>query len=432
MRLVQLTPGTGSFYCGSCMRDNTLVTALRRLGHDALLVPLYLPHVADEAVASEGAPLFFGGINVYLQQQYGLFRRTPAWLDRLFDAPRLLGFAAARASMTNAAEHGEMTLSMLRGEEGRQAKELGKILDWLRQPENRPEVVSLSNGLLIGMARRIREELRIPVVCTLQGEDGFLDALPGPFSAGAWALMRRRAPDVSRFIPVSHAYGATMTRRLGLPAGQVSVVHNGIHLDGYERAAEAPPPAIGFLARMSPFKGLHQLVEAFILLRSRKGCPAARLRIAGAQTGADLPYVGKLRALIEAAGLSGEVDFLPNLERGAKQEFLRSLQVFCVPAAGEAFGLYVLEALACGVPVVQPADGAFPELIEATGGGVLYESDNIPALAEALEALLLDSRRREQLGRAGAQAVRERFSAEHMARAFAAVCEAVLSPIEKS
>jgi glycosyltransferase involved in cell wall biosynthesis len=426
MRIVQFTPGTGRFFCGSCLRDNALVTAQRRQGHDATLVPLYLPHLADETSAAAGSPLFFGGINVYLQQQSALFRHTPAWLDRWLDAPRLLRFAATRASMTSAADLGEMTLSMLRGEEGHQAKELTKVLDWLRQPAHRPDVLSLSNGLLIGMARRIRAELGIPVVATLQGEDGYLDGLPPPFDRQAWELMRQRASDVTRFVAVSDYYGRRMAARLDLSADRVAVVPNGINLDGFEPAATPPPPAIGFLARLSPAKGLDQLVDAFVLLRSQGRCPDVRLRIAGAQTEADLPFMREQQAKIAAAGLAGDVDWLPNLDRAAKQDFLRSLHVLSVPAPAEAFGLYVLEAMACGVPVVQPADGAFPELLAATNGGVLYEPRRAGALADALAALLADPRRRAELGRNGWQAVRDRFTADHMARAFAAVCAAAI------
>ena len=117
MRIILLTPGTGSFYCGTCMRDNALALALRSQGHDALMVPLYLPPTLDEASSAENAPLFYGGINVYLQQKAGLFRKTPRWVDRLFDAPALLQGAARRAGMTQAHELGDLTLSMLRGED---------------------------------------------------------------------------------------------------------------------------------------------------------------------------------------------------------------------------------------------------------------------------------------------------------------------------
>jgi glycosyltransferase involved in cell wall biosynthesis len=116
------------------------------------------------------------------------------------------------------------------------------------------------------------------------------------------------------------------------------------------------------------------------------------------------------------------VEFHPNVDRAAKLAFLRSLSVFSVPARyGEAFGLYVLEAMAAGVPVVMPRVAAFPELIEATGGGVLCAADDPRALAEALEELLLDQPRVRALGEAGRCAVFARFSAEAMAQAMAQV-----------
>src|SRR5947207_11201888 len=127
MRIVLLTPGTGSFYCGTCMRDNTLAQGLRKLGHDALLVPLYLPLALDEESAAEGAPLFYGGVNVYLQQKSGFFRKSPRWLDSLLDSPAAIGSAAKRAGMTDPSTLGDLTLSMLRGEEGKQKKELERL-----------------------------------------------------------------------------------------------------------------------------------------------------------------------------------------------------------------------------------------------------------------------------------------------------------------
>lgn len=450
MRIVQLTPGTGNFYCGSCLRDNALVTALRRQGHDAVLLPLYLPHVVDEASAAEGAPIFFGGINVYLQQQYTFFRRSPAWLDRWFDARWLLNFAASRASMTTAADHGEMALSMLRGEEGLQVKELEKTIAWLQQPANKPDLISLSNGMLVGAARRLRAALSVPVVVSLQGEDGFLDGLPEPWHTAAWALMRAKARDASLLIAVSRTYARSMARRLELPEERIAVSLCGIHLDGFpDPAAEAPktasepgetlpaaglgaesrpgaaaPASIGFLSRLHPSKGLHRLIAAFIEVRRRGRCGAVRLRIAGSQTEGDRAYVDECRARLDAAGLSQDVDLLPNLDRGAKIRFLQTLDLLSVPVEyGEAFGLYLLEAWACGVPVVQPASGAFPELLGQTGAGVLYDPASENGLVEALEELLLDPARRRMLGALGPAAVRDRFTADHMARSFLAACE---------
>src|SRR5215472_522525 len=158
MRIIQLTPGTGSFYCGTCIRDNALVVALRALGQDALMVPMYLQPTLDEASGAEGAPLFYGGVNVYLQQKFGLFRKTPRWLDRLFDSPGMLEAAARRAGMTRASQLGDLTVSTLRGEEGRQVKELDRLVEWLASSDGRADVVCLSNILLIGLARRIKAQ----------------------------------------------------------------------------------------------------------------------------------------------------------------------------------------------------------------------------------------------------------------------------------
>ena len=416
MRVVHLTAGTGSFFCGTCLRDHALVKALRRLGHDALMVPLYLPLVLDDSGRQEESPLFFGGINVYLQQKSAFFRHTPQWFDKLLDAPTLLRRAGQRAGMTDPRELGEMTLSMIRGEHGRQAKELGKLIAWLAG--QKPDVVCLSNSLLIGFAHRVRDQVRVPIVCSLQGEDAFLDSLPEPYRGRCWQLVQERSADVDRFVAPSRYYNALMRKRLRLPSEKIVVIYNGIDLDGFAPAA-APPefPTVGFLARMSPDKGLDTLVEAFIKLAPR--VPNARLKIGGTQTDADRAFVNGLNDRLGQAGLANRVKFLPNLSHAEKQEFLRGLTTLSVPTRlGEAFGLFVIESIACGVPVVQPDTGAFPELIELTGGGLLYAQTGAGSLADALETLLLDPPHAAELGRGGREIVNARFTSDAMARSF--------------
>jgi len=416
MRLVHLTAGTGSFFCGTCLRDHALVKALRRLGHDALMVPLYLPLVLDDSGSREESPLFFGGINVYLQQKSAFFRHTPQWLDKLLDSPALLHQAGRKAGMTNPRELGEMTLSMIEGERGHQAKELDKLVAWL--VEQKPDVVCLSNSLLIGFARRVREELRVPIICSLQGEDAFLDSLPEPYRERCWRLVQERAADVDRFVAPSRYYNALMQERLRLAPEKIVVIYNGIDLEGFAPAA-APPefPTVGFLARMCVDKGLDTLVEAFIKLAPR--VPHVRLKIGGTQTDADRAFVNDLSDRLEQAGIANAVKFLPNLTHAEKQQFLRGLTVLSVPTrCGEAFGLFVIESLASGVPVAQPDNGAFPELIELTGGGVLYAQGDANSLADALEKLLLDPAHAAELGRYGRQIVNARFTSDAMARNF--------------
>lgn len=427
MKIVVLAAGTGSYYCGSCLRDNGLVKELRALGHDAVMVPMYLPPKVDGPDMSRGRPIFFGGINVALEQAFPVMGKLPRWLDAPLSWRPVLHVVALLSGMTRAQGHGAMAVSMLKGEEGRQAKEIERLVDWLERRE-RPEVVVLSNAMLVGMARRLRDRLGAAVVCCMQGEDGFLDALDEASSKEAWSLIGRQAAHVDRFVAVSQYCAAVMRRRAGLPDSKVCVVRNGIDLGGYDRVRmPVAEPSIGYLARMSEAKGLETLVDAFIEIKRTDRVANLRLRLAGTMTAADRRLVGKMKARLAARGLSAWVDFLPNLDQRQKQEFLRSLTVFSVPAAsGESFGLYVLEALATGVPVVQPRDGAFPEIIEATGGGILVEPGNAKALAQGLEEILIDPRKGRVLGQRGREAVFREFSVRHMAEGMLEVFRGVL------
>ena len=406
-------------YCGNCFRDNALVAALRALGHPTLMIPLYLPLTLDEVDQSAGTPTFFSGVNVYLQQKSAFFRNAPDWLHRFLASPAVLKWAAGRAARTRAADVGELMLSMLRGEEGYQARELEELIAWLKtQPP--PGVICLSNALLVGLARRLKAGLCAPVVCMLQGEDSFLDGMTEPHRTRAWQTLAERARDVDLFIAPSHYFGDLMRGRLGLPAEKVQVVYNGINLEGYGEIQNSKfkiqnPPTLGFFARMCPEKGLDLLVAAYLELRKRSRVPGLQLKIGGGCGPGDEAFVEAQRARLREAGVLDDVMFHPNLSHADKVKFLESLDVFCTPALyGEAFGLYVIEALAAGVPVVQPRVASFPELIAATGGGVIAEP-TARGLADALESLLLEPARARALGEAGRKAVLQDFSVAGMA-----------------
>ena len=428
MRIVQITPGAGdNFYCENCLRDHAVVRALRAAGHDALMVPLYLPAIADEPAARSQAPIFFGGVNVYLQQKLALFRRTPRWIDRLFDAPRLLRWASRMMGMTRAKDLGETTLSMLRGARGRQVKELDRLTAWLAE-RGRADVVCLSNALLLGLAPRVRDALKAPAVCLLQDEEPFLDALAEPYRSQAWQMLRDLAEEVDAFVAVSHYYGRRMQQRLGLPDDRLHVVHNGIDPDGYAPPDAPPdPPAVGFLSQMCRGKGLDILVEAFLELKRDDRLSGLKLLLSGGKTAADEALLRGVRGRLSRSGVAGDVESLDEFDRPAKQAFLPRLSVLSVPARDpEAFGLFALEALACGVPVVLPRHGAFVEIVEATGGGVLYEPNEPAVLAEALRELLLDPQRARAMGLAGREAVLGHFNIQRAARDLARVCRRVI------
>lgn len=404
------------------MRDNALAKELIRQGHEALMVPMYLPLTLDESAAGTAeAPVFFGGINVYLQQKFALFRNTPRWLDRLLDARGLLRLAGKQSGMTDTSDLGPLTHSMLSGEEGNQRKELEKLVEWLR--EHKPDAVWLSTALLVGLAREIKEALGVPVLCSLQGEDSFLDSLREPWRTRCWERLAERAQDCDVHIAPSRFYAEVMAPRMRLAPERLRVIFNGIALEGFEpTTSEATPPAIGYLARFIPGKGIGIVVDAFIELKRRGRFPKTKLRCAGAMTAEDEKYVGKLKAKLAAVGCADDAEFLPNVSREEKIAFLQSLTLLSVPATyPEAFGLYLVEALAAGVPVAQPRLSAFPELVEATGGGITYEPNTPAALADAWESLLGDSAKARALGFQGRAAVEREFSMPCMAERFLAL-----------
>jgi len=418
MRIVQITPSAGdSFYCENCLRDVALVKAMQNLRHDVLMVPMYLPVQFDKNEVVDSTPIFFGGINVYLQQKSAFFRSTPRWFDRLLDSPKLLRWIGRRAGATSARNLGQMTISMLRAEQGRQIKELNRLVEWLDAQHNKPDVVCLSNILLVGLARGIKRRLGVPVVCLLQDEDGFLDGLASPYSEQAWQILAERANDVDAFIAVSKYYADVMRQRVELASERVYVVYTGISLDGYEiRQTEPEIPTIGYLSRMCPDKGLDTLVDAFIHLKKNEKLKNARLRITGGKMTDDERFLNRIRKKLSSCDLIDDVEFLPDFDFNTKIAFLRTLSVLSVPEKQPvAYGLYVLEALAAGVPVVEPASGVFPELLEMTGGGVLCEPNNAAALAAAMEPLLLEPDYARELGKQGREAVFEKFNIEQTA-----------------
>jgi len=411
LNLVQITPGAGGMYCGNCFRDNALVTALRRQGHDTLMVPLYLPMTLDEANAAAGTPTFFGGINVYLDQKSWLHRRMPGWFRRWFDAGPLLRWASGKTAKTRPDDVGELTISMLRGERGNQSRDLDELTGWLAHLP-RPDAVLLSNALLGGFTRELKARLNTRVVCFLQSEEAFLDSMPQPWNTKGWEELRALAPEMDGWIAPSRFFADRMASRLGLDPKSVEVVPNGIHLEGYDQLPERPargpedPMTLGFFARICPEKGLETVVEAFIALRQSGRHPRLRLKLGGGCGPGDVPFLERIQAQIAKAGLTESVSVATNLSREEKVRFYSECDVLSVPAKNEeAFGLYVIEAMAAGTPVVQPNCGAYPELIRATGGGVNCGANTAEALATALDSLLRDPQQLRALGRAGREAV---------------------------
>jgi glycosyltransferase involved in cell wall biosynthesis len=429
MRIAYITAGAGGMICGSCLRDNTLAAALLGLGHDAVLIPTYTPLNTDEPDVSQKR-VFFGGINVFLQQKLALFRRTPWFLDRFLDGRRLLRWVAGFAVKTRAEELGELAVSMLKGEHGYQKKEIDKLTSWLVSTI-KPQIVNLTNVLLSGMVAELKQRLKVPIVASLQGDDIFLESLPPAYRATALELISRNAAQIDGFIATSRYYADFMAGYLDIPRGKIDVVYPGLNLKGHggaRNAPAAPPFNIGYLARICKEKGTHLIAEAFRLLHGRPENPPCNLLLSG-WLGADQDayYRAIVHDLTFRHQLGGRFAYIDSPDHQTKVSFLQSLNVLSVPTTyREPKGLYVLEAWANGVPVVQPRHGSFPELIEATGGGLLVNPDDPADLARGLYDMLNDRELRERCGRLGQEAVRERFTAERMARETLSVYEKYL------
>ncbi|MDX1388976.1 MAG: glycosyltransferase family 4 protein [Acidobacteriota bacterium] len=419
MRAAYITAGAAGMYCGSCLHDNTLAAALQRQGHDIALIPTYTPIRTDETDVSIDR-VFYGALNVYLEQKIPMLRKAPRSLGRFLDAKPLLNWISRIGASTDPHALGELTLSVLQGEDGKQRQELEELVAWLRD-DYRPQIVHITNSMFLGTAHRIKEQLGVPVLCTVQGEDIFLEELPEPIRTRVHDKLREKAADVDGFVSTSRAYAEYMANYLEIPAEKIHHLRLGLHLEGHGEAEpnrDESPFVIGYLARICPEKGLHLLTEAFRQLAEKKGKDRVLLRIAGWLGARDRKYFDALLAQVRSWGLDDRVEHVGEVDREGKIAFLQSLHVLSVPTVyRDPKGLFVLEALANGVPVVQPRHGAFPEMIEATGGGVLVEPGYTPAIAEVLEALMDDPERREALGRAGKAAVHAEWNDEVLARA---------------
>jgi glycosyltransferase involved in cell wall biosynthesis len=401
-------------YCGSCLRDNTLAAALMDAGHDVLLIPTYTPTRTDERNVSLGR-VFLGGINVYLQQNFELFRRIPWGLDRILDFAPLLRLTTRWGISVDPARLGRLTVSMLRGRDGFQRKEIRKLVRFLAAAA--PDIISIPNSLLIGLAPAIKAEMKVPICCTLQGEELFLDGLGEPYRSESLRLIREHTEHVDAFTAVSNFGARTMADYLKVDNSRIRVVPLGINFDGYAKSNGGDPGifTIGYLARIAPEKGLHVLCDAYRRLKSRAGLPPSRLFAAGYLGRDHRNYLAEIRKNLETWGLSADFNYHGELDRGGKLAYLQKLSVFSVPGHYEdPKGLFLLEAMASGIPVVQPRCGAFAEIVEATGGGVLVEAGNPDALAQGILDLWRDPEKRRGLGARGYEGVRRFYGSSRM------------------
>lgn len=431
---MHIIPGSGgSFYCGNCLRDSKYVEALRKSDHRVRKLPMYLPLFADEHDLSREIPVFYGAISIYLKQQYPIFRRAPGWFDNMLNSKPMLKLASRFAGSTRAKGLEEMTVSMLLGEEGQQKEELERMVDWVVENCD-PDVIHLSNALLLGLAHRLWERLHVPVICSLQDEDVWVDVMKPSAAESVWRLMSEKAEHVQKFIAVSDFYAGVMKEKMNIPEEKLTSVHIGVDPADYTfKPVGEKKRNIGFVSRMCHCNGTDILVDAFILLKQKEGFEDVGLVLTGGSTGDDREHLSGIRNKLKQHHLLEQVEFHEEFEEEGLREFLEKVSVVSVPVRnGEAFGIYLLECMVSGVPVVQPALGAFPEIVNLTGGGVIYDSNTPEMLAESLAQLLADPEEMDRLSRNGKEGVEKHFNidiqAERMVAVYAEAINSVVTP----
>jgi len=427
MKIINIVPGFGgTFYCGNCLRDREFSYALKESGHEAVSLPIYLPLTIENGVIKSDKPIFFSAVEIYIKQKVPFLRNMPKWLEKLLNAPFILKFAAKKAGSTRADGLEEMTISMLNGNEGYQKEELQFLIDFLRDHE-KPDVIHLSNALLMGVAKEIKKQLHIPVVCSLQDEDVWVDAMKPSYQQHLWDLLSEKGNDIDAFVAVSHYFAEFMKEKMRIPDEKMHVVHIGIDPSKYNyHQPNINIPTIGYLSRIYKENGFGVLVDAFIHLKTTTKYTNAKLNITGGLTGDDKRFVTKQIKKLKKANVFHDVAFIDDFRVEALNDFFKNLSLLSVPVLkGEAFGPYLLESLACGIPIVQPALGAFPEIIATTKGGFIYDPNTPEALAEKWVDVFNDQEALLKASKNGHDAILNTFNTKILTKRMITVYEKV-------
>ena len=384
MKILFIVPGAGdSFYCGNCFRDNLQANALRSAGHDVVIMPLYLP-LKDLSFQAD-TPLFFPATSFFLSQKYFKKRSLPRWMEKILDSDFVLNIAASLSGSTTSEGLEGLTLSMIYGDGSSFRQQVQNIVDWIKDHES-PDIIHLSSTLVIGIAKAIRQVIDIPIVCSLQDEEVWIDKLEKKYADVAWRGIIDNIQYVNRFVTTSEFYKRMITTRFP-QIKDVSVVYSGVDTEKYSCDSYPSTPVIGFFYRMNEENGLEILVDAFISLKQKSGFDNLRLRIGGGYTSSDKKFLNKMRKKL--VPYKAAVDWCEIYSLNEHAKFYKEITAICVPLTfDESIGLYLCEAFAAGRPAIEPATGSFSEIVG--DAGIIYEKNTSDCLANAIEQLLSD------------------------------------------
>jgi len=382
MKILFIVPGSGdSFYCGNCFRDNLQANAMRKAGHDVIVMPLYLPFKYSSFKAD--TPLFFPATTFYAAEKFFNKGNMPDWMSRLLASKPMLNIASSFSGTTSAAGLEGMTLSMIHGDDPVFAKQMKIMLDWIEHHE-KPDVIHLSTTLLIGVAKAIKLKMDIPVVCSLQDEEQWIDSMKNVFLQEAWQGIADNAGYIDRFVTTSEYYKMFITARIP-QITNVDVVYPGVDASKYASNPYPAYPVVGFFYRMNRENGLGILSEAFVTLKKRDTVKNLKLKVAGGYTTQDRSFLKEIKRMLRP--YMNDVDLSSMYAPQSHADFYKQITIISVPVTfDESVGLYLCEAFAAGRPAVEPATGSFPEIMG--NAGIVYSPNNSNALADAIEKLL--------------------------------------------
>jgi glycosyltransferase involved in cell wall biosynthesis len=429
MKIVYLITGSGgSFYCGNCYRDMIYLRAIRKVpGINATAIPLYLPPEVTNVESGLDSNVFFGAISMYLREKVPFLKNMPVFLDKLFDSAPMLRMAAKRAGTTRTEGLEDMTLNMIKGENAFPEKELQRLVDYLCK-DGKPDIIHLSNALIIGLARQLKRKMDVRIVCSLLNEDDWIDEMAEPYQSNAWKLIAKESPNVDVFLTPSNYYKEFFISKTGIGDLNFNVVPLGLDPDHdlLNVVKKDNWPAIGYFCRINSQNGFDKLIDAFIQIKSEDALPGLTLHVSGGYTGDDKPFIADQIKKIREAGLKSFIRIYPEFHGNSKRDFFSNIDVMCVPVRKhDGYGLYILEANAAGVPVVQPATGAFPEIIDRTGGGITYSPDSVKELSAALIRALNDKAKLAAISSAGKAKVFEELSLDRMSESLSKVYNSI-------
>jgi glycosyltransferase involved in cell wall biosynthesis len=424
MKIVYLITGSGgSFYCGNCYRDMIYLRAIRKVpGISASAIPLYLPPDGTTVESGLDKNVFFGAISMYLREKVSFLRNMPAFMDKLVDSPPLLKMASHRAGTTRTEGLEEMTMNMIGGDKAFPEKELQRLVDYLSK-DGKPDIIHLSNALIVGFARQIKKKMDVKIVCSLLNEDDWIDEMAEPYQSGSWKLIAKEASNVDAFLTPSNYYKELFISKTGISGINFHVIPLGLDpADLMNIVKKDNWPAIGYFCRVNSQNGFDKIVDAFIELKKDDSLPGLTLHVSGGYTGDDKPFIAEQIRKIKSNGLKSFIRIYPEFQGNSKQEFFSNIDVLSVPVRKhDGYGLYLLEGNAAGVPVVQPATGAFPEIVAKTMGGITYEPDTVAGLSAALLKFLNEKDLMKKLGKQGKENVLEELSLAKMAEGLSMV-----------